>query len=301
MKIETQLPDITRHSSDHLNSPLQWVGMEKIGLPVTLKLSDGSLVATSAMVDIFVNLAADVKGIHMSRLYLQLNEQFAHKVLTHERLEHLMGTLLDSHKDISDSAKVVFSFDLPINKKALKSGLSGYQSYSFVITHQRCREKTTSWVEYTIPYSSTCPCSSALANQLIGESIAQEFPDEKVKKSELLSWITSKSNALATPHNQRSYAYIKMQVSQCQLGTLDQLIWQFEHVIGTPVQTAVKREDEQEFAKRNGANLLFCEDAAKRIKSFMESATFIIDYWFKIEHQESLHAHNAVVIDQKIK
>jgi GTP cyclohydrolase I len=25
----------------------------------------------------------------------------------------------------------------------------------------------------------------------------------------------------------------------------------------------------------------------------------ITDYWFKVEHQESLHAHNAVVIDQK--
>lgn len=25
----------------------------------------------------------------------------------------------------------------------------------------------------------------------------------------------------------------------------------------------------------------------------------VTDYWFKVEHQESLHAHNAVVIDQK--
>jgi len=44
---------------------------------------------------------------------------------------------------------------------------------------------------------------------------------------------------------------------------------------------------------------MFCEDAARRIKSTLEQAEFINNYWFKVEHQESLHAHNAVVIDQK--
>ena len=49
----------------------------------------------------------------------------------------------------------------------------------------------------------------------------------------------------------------------------------------------------------NGNNLMFCEDAARRIRGFLESLDFVADYWFKVEHQESLHAHNAVVIDQK--
>ena len=42
---------------------------------------------------------------------------------------------------------------------------------------------------------------------------------------------------------------------------------------------------------------MFCEDAARRIKLSLEQADFVQDYWFKVEHQESLHAHNAVVID----
>ena len=80
---------------------------------------------------------------------------------------------------------------------------------------------------------------------------------------------------------------------------IDTLIEQLEQAIGTPVQTAVKREDEQAFAKLNGENLMFCEDAARRLKAMLNQQTDIADYWFKIEHQESLHAHNAVVIDQK--
>jgi GTP cyclohydrolase I len=44
---------------------------------------------------------------------------------------------------------------------------------------------------------------------------------------------------------------------------------------------------------------MFCEDAARRIKGGLERMHFVEDYWFKVEHQESLHAHNAVVIDAK--
>ena len=65
------------------------------------------------------------------------------------------------------------------------------------------------------------------------------------------------------------------------------------------MQTAVKRQDEQEFARLNGSNLMFCEDTARRIKSYLETMPNVTDYWFKVEHQESLHAHNAVVIDYK--
>ena len=44
---------------------------------------------------------------------------------------------------------------------------------------------------------------------------------------------------------------------------------------------------------------MFCEDAARRVKMSLEKMPDVKDYWFKIEHRKSLHAHNAVVIDQK--
>lgn len=71
--------------------------------------------------------------------------------------------------------------------------------------------------------------------------------------------------------------------------------------IGTPLQTLVRRSDEQEFARLNADNLMFCEDAARKIKATLEQSEWILDYWFKVEHQESLNAHNAVVVDQKRK
>ena len=129
--------------------------------------------------------------------------------------------------------------------------------------------------------------------------IAKEFRGETLTKSDLLAWLTSGNVPLATPHNQRSYAYLELQLSEEAWLDIDELIFQLEAAIGTPVQTAVKREDEQEFARLNGSNLLFCEDAARRVKQFLNTLNTVSNYWFKIEHQESLHAHNAVVIDQK--
>ena len=305
------LPDITTHSIDREIENLNWVGMEKVGLPIKLKLSNGDVIAASASVDIFVSLDTNVKGIHMSRLYLQLNEQLANQIITVERLEQLIASMLASHKGISHSAKVKLSFEAPLNKKALLSQNTGYQVYPISITYQRIAEHfkrsghSEHWLDLTIPYSSTCPCSAALATQLIADSIANQFTKENVKKAELLQWLSSAKPPLATPHNQRSYAYIKMCTEQSQLKeqieNLDKLIFKFEDVIGTPVQTAVKREDEQEFARLNGDNLMFCEDAARRVKGYLESLEFVTNYWFKVEHQESLHAHNAVVIDQKNK
>lgn len=120
-----------------------------------------------------------------------------------------------------------------------------------------------------------------------------------ISKSEITQWITSESGAVATPHSQRSYAYVKLTRGGDALPNLPELITQLEATIGTPVQTAVKRQDEQAFAKLNAENLMFCEDAARRLKRALERKENVLDYWFKVEHQKSLHAHNAVAIDFK--
>jgi GTP cyclohydrolase I len=52
-----------------------------------------------------------------------------------------------------------------------------------------------------------------------------------------------------------------------QTPTFVELIDLVENTLKTPVQAAVKREDEREFARLNGANLMFCEDAGRRLKS----------------------------------
>jgi len=154
-------------------------------------------------------------------------------------------------------------------------------------------------LELTIPYSSTCPCSASLSRQLYADAIDQTFPSDNIDKTQLLQWLQSQAGSVATPHSQRSYAYIRLTLAETQWPDLAALVFALEDVIGTAVQTAVKRIDEQEFARLNATNLMFCEDAARRLKQALNVMPNVKDYWFKVEHQESLHAHNAVAIDQK--
>ena len=72
------------------------------------------------------------------------------------------------------------------------------------------------------------------------------------------------------------------------------LIDAVEAALATPVQTAVKREDEQAFAELNAANLMFCEDAARRVAAALSQDPRVLRFDATVSHLESLHAHDAV-------
>ena len=77
------------------------------------------------------------------------------------------------------------------------------------------------------------------------------------------------------------------------LGLID-LIDRIEHALGTPVQTAVKRADEQAFAVLNGGNLMFVEDAARRVRAALDDLGHDATPHVHVRHLESLHPHDAV-------
>ena len=63
-----------------------------------------------------------------------------------------------------------------------------------------------------------------------------------------------------------------------------------------------QRRWEQAFALLNGRNLMFCEDAGRRIQTALNDDDRILDFWARCTHYESLHPHNAVsVITKGIK
>ena len=293
------LPDVTSDIDAETPSTLQWVGMEDIAVPITINTQDGNPQTVGAKASVYVSLEQpDVKGIHMSRLHTLIN-QLAEQDFNKKTVSELLDTMISSQGHLGHAAKIALSFDLLLKKQALLSGESGYQSYPVTVNAEKKPQGLSCEFEITIPYSSTCPCSASLARQLYADAVNEEFSGSSIDKSNLLEWIQSPAGSIATPHSQRSYAYIRLSFANNEWPSLSSLIFQLEEIIRTPVQTAVKRVDEQEFARLNAENLMFCEDAARQIKLALEQMIFVENYWFRVEHQESLHAHNAVVIDQK--
>jgi GTP cyclohydrolase I len=152
-----------------------------------------------------------------------------------------------------------------------------------------------------ILYSSTCPCSAALSRQMIQDKFRQEFfGHDKVDFGKIHEWLGSEEGILATPHSQRSAAEVRVRLTPTfEMFPIVELIDEIENSLKTPVQATVKREDEQAFALLNGSNLMFCEDAGRRIQTALNSDERILDYWARCTHYESLHPHNAVSVVTK--
>ena len=183
----------------------------------------------------------------------------------------------------------------PENTKALKSALSGWRYYPFFYQTE-FYEKTKSFryiLGGEVLYSSTCPCSASLSREVVYKEFKKEFPLKKpgaFTREKVAQWLKTEKSQSATPHAQKSQATFKLLLSDKEKDriSLPGIIKEVEKVLGTPVQTAVKREDEMEFARLNGQNMLFCEDAVRRIGELLQKKP-LLDYHIQVRHFESLH------------
>ena len=128
--------------------------------------------------------------------------------------------------------------------------------------------------------------------QIIKEDFEKHFEGKtQIQKKEALAWLSQREFLPATPHAQKSALQFKLKLKEntkdsfSLLGFIDAM----EKALGTPVQTAVKREDEAEFARLNSANLMFCEDAARRAGALLKKRKDFLDYSIRVRHYESLH------------
>ncbi|WP_439877490.1 GTP cyclohydrolase FolE2 [Pseudomonas prosekii] len=283
------LPDIAAQASRQA-LPLEWVGMCGIALPI---LIDGQRL--NARADAGVSLDdGEARGIHMSRLYLAL-EMLDRENLTPALLRRVLQRFLDSHQGLSSNAYLKIHADLLLKRPALISPLAGWKSYPVSIDARLENDMFHVELKIDVVYSSTCPCSAALSRQLIQAQFVDDFANKSLNHADVLTWLGSTNGIVATPHSQRSTAQLRLRL----LDFVEDLpliaaINDAEAALGTAVQTAVKRADEQAFALVNGQNLMFCEDAARRLNLSLKRSPGIDGFHIRVVHAESLHAHDAV-------
>jgi GTP cyclohydrolase I len=294
------MPDVAAAALSETTGVLDWVGMDEIHAPIVLSNEQGETSRTPARVAAFVNLRKpEVRGIHMSRLYLHVDKALG-EPLTPCSIRHMLRDFLESHADLSDRAMVRVAFDHLLRRPALKSDNSGWKSYPLTIVGVLQNGQCDIELHFSVEYSSTCPASAALARQLIQDKFRTDFARGKTLDYDaIVDWLGSEEGICATPHSQRSVAEIRVKLAATFGFPIVELIDVVENALQTPVQTAVKREDEQEFALLNGSNLMFCEDAARRIRTALDGDERIADFWARASHLESLHAHDAVAITVK--
>jgi GTP cyclohydrolase I len=241
----TSMPDIANHTTAQTEGTLDWVGMSNIEMPIMVATKGETERMVSAHIDAFVNLKeAQAKGIHMSRLYLLIDELSTSNILNYQSLVTLLDGFISSHHDLSDQAKVTFNFDYHLRRKSLISGKEGWKAYPITLSGRFNKGKLTVEMIVDVPYSSTCPCSAALARQLIQQAFQQKFADSELNIDEVHEWLGTTEGVVATPHSQRSVAEVKVMLnSNVSDFPITDLVDLIEDSLKTPVQAAVKRED----------------------------------------------------------
>ena len=290
------MPDVAGDAAAAARA-LDWVGMRNIALPLRLRDEDGAVMRVPASVDVLVDLRdPDARGIHMSRLYRQLQDTLVEEALTPARLRRVLQTCVESQGALSTSARLTLRFEQLLKRRALISDNSGWKRYPLEIDAVLAQGHTTLTLAFSVEYSSTCPASAALSRQLNAERFVEDFAAAHPLSTQVVGdWLASARGLAATPHAQRSRAEIRVELlaSFDALPVAD-LIDRAEAALGTPVQTAVKREDEQAFARLNAENLMFCEDAARRVAAALAVDARVRRFDVRVSHFESLHPHDAV-------
>jgi len=271
------LPDMQNRDASEIlgaNVPILQVGISNFRLPLKFMTAHGEPILLEASVTGSVSLAADRKGINMSRI-MRVFYEFKDRVFTPE----LLGEILAAYKDRLDSsrARLKISFSYPMMKKSLRSDLEGWQYYEVAYEGEiddlnRFRKR----IHFDFVYSSACPCSSELS---------EHARDHR--------------NIYAIPHSQRSKARVSVEVRTGRVLTIEDLQAMCERALRTETQVMVKREDEQAFAEMNGAQTKFVEDAARLLYEQLDADARIFDFQAACAHFESLHSHDAISVINK--
>ena len=232
----------------------------------------------------------------MSRLYRLLLPLGDDQTLSPRALVGLLQGMVTSHISCATTtADLSFSFNLLMRKPALETPeISGWSHYPVHIEASLKQDTTNIHLTVSVGYSSTCPCSAALSRQLVAERFVDDFQQRTndINIESVTAWL--KENATyATPHSQRSRADVRVRINaDAEHFGIATLIHQIEDALKTPLQTAVKRPDEQASAKLNGNNLMFVEDAVRRLSSALSDK--YQDLSVDVGHFESLHPHDAI-------
>ncbi len=274
---QNSLPDTQNRDASEIlgaNVPIMQVGISNFRLPLRFMTARGEPVTLEASVTGTVSLAADKKGINMSRI-MRVFYEFKDRVFTPELIEEIL--IAYKERIGSSRARIKLGFNYPIIKTSLRSGLEGYQYYE--CAYEGILDDLGNFrkiIHFDFIYSSACPCASDLSEH------ARETRGQ-----------------YAIAHSQRSKARLNVEVKKGKTLTIEDLQSMSDRALLTETQVMVRREDEQAFAELNGDQTKFVEDAARLMYEALDADPRIADFQVACAHLESLHSHDAVAVVNK--
>ena len=247
------LPDV-QSVADTRNIAITRVGVKSITHPVLLQTLD-SVQASIAHIDMYVGLAAHLKGTHMSR-FLEILQ--AEKAPISFKSIRAMLTKMLTHLEAVDGY-IQMRMPYFIEKAAPVSGVKSLLDYQVTITIEQKNGILTHIQQVVVPVTSLCPCSKKISEY--------------------------------GAHNQRSHVTIAAELVDAV--NVEELIRLAEEQASCELYGLLKRPDEKYVTERAYDNPKFVEDMVRDIALQLNRDQRIIAYTVESENFESIHNHSA--------
>ncbi len=266
IKQKHEIADVQQLEDGFPKKEINKVGIRNVQVPIQILKKDNNSNYTSAEVSIYTNLTAKVKGANMSRYRILIEEHLINKKLNLR--EYVRELLIATQKSLdATDAYIKIKFDYFLIKEAPVSKVKSHINYKCCIESKSKNNKNNIYLTVEVPYTSLCPCSKKISDY--------------------------------GAHNQRSYAKVKVEIKENEMCWIEDIIDVVENTASSPIINALKRVDEAYQTERMYENPMFVEDmvrviAEKLDKKFLDKT--IIDYVVVVNHQESIHLHDACAI-----
>jgi len=250
------LPD-TQSLPDGRELPIERVGVKGLRYPVAIRQADGEVQHTIAEFGMYVGLAHDVKGTHMSRFVEILEERRQPLDLgglraMHQRMLSRLGAV---------AGRLELHFPYFVRKAAPVSSVESLLDYDARWTIETGGDgRTRLAVELVAPVTSLCPCSKKIADY--------------------------------GAHNQRSHITVRVEVAAGEL-SLEELARIAEEEASSELYGLLKRSDEKFVTERAYDNPKFVEDLVRDIALRLRRDPRIGVFRVASENFESIHNHSA--------
>jgi len=246
---------------DQRHLAINKVGVRDIKHPLKVTLRDGSTQSSSGVFSMFVNLAHDQKGTHMSRFVELLNQD---EVLIDTRSFTQLLTSMNEKLE-ADSGYINVAFDLFMEKAAPVSGAQSLMDYQIKLQGSNVDGTIQISMSVLVPVTSLCPCSKKVADY--------------------------------GAHNQRSHITVTTPMSGEH--AFEDIIEMVESQSSSELYGILKRTDEKYITEHAYDNPKFVEDLIRDIAQELGNTFKLTHFKVEAENFESIHNHSAyAVIEQ---
>jgi len=254
------LPDL-QNAKDQRGIDIDQVGVSNVRYPLTLPLRTGEEFNTVANLSMTVSLPHNLKGTHMSRFMVAINEQNHHfrPDTVHIVLELLLE-LLDAEEAFID-----MEFPLFVPRQAPVSGEQGLLDHGCIFRAMMGKDGTQDKIVGTrVNVTTLCPCSKEISDY--------------------------------GAHNQRSEIILDVRPADGEFVWFEDLIDITEKNASCQLYPILKRPDEKAVTERAYDNPKFVEDVVRDTSTDLYELLRegkISWFFTSSNNYESIHNHDA--------